>query len=146
MHKISQYIESYHCIENLYGDELTKEAYQILVVASISLSGCVFGFIATQSELILNSIGSHTYFSNQAYITSTDDGDGGLFAQKFTNVFMTGQVLGCIVSFILNDTFDRLRVHLDMVYIHILECKPSDSEVLHRSMHRGDAGYSAHIH
>lgn len=105
MHKVSQYIESYHCIETVYGGELSKEAYQLLVVASISLSGSVFGFIATQSELILNSIGGHAFFNDHAYIST--DGNNGLFAQKFTTVFMTGQVLGCIVSFVLNDNFGR---------------------------------------
>lgn len=77
----------------------------MLVVASISLSGSVFGFIATQSELILNSIGGHAFFKDHSYIST--DGNNGLFAQKFTTVFMTGQVLGCIVSFVLNDNFGR---------------------------------------
>ena len=94
MHKLSLYLQSYNCIDQ----NITKERYQNIVVITISLCTSIYSFLFTQSELIIYN---YDILENVRNIDNTND------IQKFITIFISGQLLGCILSFIVNDSFGR---------------------------------------
>lgn len=95
MHKLSLYLQSYNCIDQ----NISKEQFQNIVVITISLCTSIYSFLVTQSELIIYN---YDISNNERNIDSTNDD-----IQKFMTIFISGQLLGCILSFIVNDSFGR---------------------------------------